>query len=270
MTSAGRAAPLVDSADVRVPARARSAPASATCRASSPPTAWRWVKLNTNELPLPRRRGVRRRGRGRRRRSTATRARRRSHCAARWPRTTAVEPAQVAVGNGADALIDDCLRAFCEPGTTVVLTDPTYSLLPVAARLHGARPQAVAAATATAASRTSSPRRTAPLRFVVNPNTPTGTWIEPDAAGRDSRRRRGRGRHRRGVLRLRAAVVPSRCWPATPAGWCCAPSRSRTRWPGCASATRSASADLIADLRAVGESYPVDRCAIAGALSRAR
>src|ERR1700676_4426143 len=48
-----------------------------------------------------------------------------------------VDASQVIVGNGADALINDCLRAFCEPGTTVVLTAPTYSLLRLAARLHG-------------------------------------------------------------------------------------------------------------------------------------
>ena len=42
------------------------------------------------------------------------------------------------VGNGADQVLESCFRAFVDPGDTVVLTRPTYSLLPVLARLGGA------------------------------------------------------------------------------------------------------------------------------------
>ena len=42
------------------------------------------------------------------------------------------------VGNGADQVLESCFRAFADPGDTVVLTRPTYSLLPVLARLGGA------------------------------------------------------------------------------------------------------------------------------------
>src|ERR1019366_6400050 len=82
-------------------------------------------------------------------------------------------------GNGADALINDCLRAFCEPGTSVLLTRPTYSLLAVAARIHGLGTHVVAmgADGSLAHAFTTTP---APLRVLVNPNTPTGTWIEPE------------------------------------------------------------------------------------------
>ncbi len=224
-----------------------------------------WVKLNTNESPWPPAPGV---------------ARAVSAAASslnRYPSPTAeplrsalaahhgVDPAQVVVGNGADALINDCIRAFCEPGSAIVVTDPTYSLLPVAARLHGVdtRPVPIADDGVLGAEFASFD---APLRFLVNPNTPTGTWIEPEAltvALADAG----------GVVVVDEAYcdfAPRSCVPLLPAhpNWLVLRTFSKSHaLAGLRVGYAVGAAELVADLAAVGESYPVDRCAVAGALA---
>jgi histidinol-phosphate aminotransferase len=176
-----------------------------------------------------------------------------------------VEPAQVVLGNGADALINDCVRAFCEPGATVVITDPTYSLLPVAARLHGVATHAVALDDEGGAGE-EFVRAGGPLRFLVNPNTPTGTWREPerleaDLAGAE------------GVVVIDEAYcdfAPRSCIPllAEHPNWLILRTFSKSHaLAGLRVGYAVGAAELIADLAAVGESYPVDRCAVAGALA---
>ena len=224
-----------------------------------------WVKLNTNESPLP----------------PSPRVAAAVSAAAttlnRYPNPDAeplrsalaehhgVEPAQVVVGNGADALINDCLRAFCEPGAIVLLTEPTYSLLPVAAQLHGARAQAVAVG---GDGRLPDEFATtdAPLRFIVNPNTPTGTWWEPEQLARDLERAPG-------VVVVDEAYcdfAPRSCIPllADHPAWVVLRTFSKSyALAGLRVGYAVGDAALIADLSAVGESYPVDRCAVAGALA---
>ncbi len=224
-----------------------------------------WVKLNTNESPL---------------RPSPRVAAAVSAAAAelnRYPNPQAeplrtalaahhgVEPSQVVVGNGADALITDCIRAFCEPGETVLLTDPTYSLLPVAAQLHGVHVQSL---TLDEEDRLPGAfaRTDAPLRFVVNPNTPTGTWSEPARLARDLDRAPG-------------VVVVDEAYADFAPGSCVPELAGRPSWIVLRTFSKSyalaglrvgyavGAADLIADLAAVGESYPVDRCAVAGALA---
>ncbi len=223
------------------------------------------VKLNTNESALPPSPGV----------AAAVSAA--ASTLNRYPHPDAeplrsalaahhgVAPAQVVVGNGADALINDCMRAFCEPGATVLLTDPTYSLLPVAAQLHGVRTQAVAL---DGDGRVPGEFATtdAPLRFIVNPNTPTGTWYEPEHMARDLERSPG-------VLVIDEAYcdfAPGSCIPLLAAhpSWLVLRTFSKSyALAGLRVGYAVGDAALIADLSAVGESYPVDRCAVAGALA---
>lgn len=174
-----------------------------------------------------------------------------------------VEPDQVALGNGADGLIDAAFRAFCEPGSTVVLTDPTYSLLPVVARLHGVRPRVVSLGEG---GELPAELATAPgsLRFLVNPNSPTGTWIAPALLAE-------RLAGTQGVVVIDEAYcdfAPASFIPLL---------REHPSWLVLRTFSKSyalaglrvgyavGSAELVRDLQAVGESYPVDRCAIAGA-----
>lgn len=230
-----------------------------------PPDGEGWIKLNTNESPLPPSPRV----------SPAVAA-----AAAelnRYPSPTGeplrsaiaahhgVDADNVVVGNGADGLIDAAFRAFCDPGSEVLLTDPTYSLLAVVATLHGVSARAVPLE-ADGAVTPGFATAAAPLRFVVNPNTPTGTWIEPgdlsDQLGAAP-----------GVVVIDEAYcdfAPASCIPvlAGHPSWLVLRTFSKSyALAGLRVGYMVGSAELVADLQAVGESYPVDRCAIAGALA---
>ena len=230
-----------------------------------PPDGASWVKLNTNESPLapsPR---------------VAAAVTAAAAALNRYPSPQAeplrsalathhgVEPGQVVVGNGADALINDCLRAFCEPGSTVLLTDPTYSLLPVAARLHGVQPQTIPFD-----GDGRLPAQflidDAPLRFIVNPNTPTGTWFEPGQLAVELARCGG-------VVVIDEAYcdfAPRSCIPllAAQRNWIVLRTFSKSyALAGLRVGYAVGDADVISDLAAVGDSYAVDRSAVAGALA---
>jgi histidinol-phosphate aminotransferase len=228
-----------------------------------PPDGEGWIKLNTNESPYPPSPHV----------ATAIGAAARD--LNRYPDPAGeplraalaahhgVEPAQVAVGNGADGLIDACLRAFCEPGSTVSLTDPTYSLLPVAARIHGVVPHPTALLPGGDVSDEFAAVE-APLRFIVNPNTPTGTWVDPDHL----EQRLGNAT---GVVVIDEAYcdfAPRSCLPllGRHPNWLVLRTFSKSyALAGLRVGYAVGAADLIDDVRAVGESYPIGRCAIAGA-----
>jgi histidinol-phosphate aminotransferase len=224
-----------------------------------------WLKLNSNESPLPPSPMV------------AAAVARAAADLARYPSPVAeplrsalahlhgVEPEQVFVANGADQVLDCCFRAFASPGDAVVRTEPGYSLLPVLAALFSIRDDPV-----TLEPDGSLPAefaiRQAVLRVVVNPNSPTGLWIEPAILEAQVR---GAG----GVVALDEAYcdfAPASCVPilAAHSNWLVIRTLSKSHAlaglrVGYALGDRS----LIADLNAVRDSYPVDRCAIAGAIA---
>ncbi|HVS44707.1 MAG TPA: histidinol-phosphate transaminase [Candidatus Dormibacteraeota bacterium] len=169
----------------------------------------------------------------------------------------------VFVANGADQVIDCLFRAYCEPGDRAVWPVPTYSLFPVLARLFGVETLEIPlgadlglpAAVGTADGR---------LRFVVNPNAPTGVWTTPDM--------------------LEELLDPAPGVVAIDEAYCdfapasCLPLLERhPRWlvlrtfskgyalAGLRVGYAVGHPELIADLLAVKDSYPVDRCALAGA-----
>ena len=72
----------------------------------------------------------------------------------------------VVVGAGADDLILLVGQAFLGPGTSAAIDAPTYALYRIATTLHGA--EAV------------GHEDDADLRWICNPNNPTGTWVEPE------------------------------------------------------------------------------------------
>ena len=139
-----------------------------------PPDRDGWVKLNTNESPLgpsPRVLEAIRNALTDELRlyPSPTGAPARSAIAAHF----GVEPARVIVGNGGDEMIELCFRAFAGAGDTVAYPTPTYPLFDPLCRVHEARvsthptevpwqlPHGLAA-------------DPAPLKFIVNPNSPTG------------------------------------------------------------------------------------------------
>jgi histidinol-phosphate aminotransferase len=141
-----------------------------------PPDGEDWVKLNTNESPLPPSSRVTEAIK-----AAAGESLRLYPSPSAAPARRAIskhfglDPAQVTVGNGADDLIEMCFRAFAGAGDKVAYPTPSYPLFEPLCRLHEAIPSPHKSAEAW----TWSPDLVddpAPLKFLVNPNSPTGTW----------------------------------------------------------------------------------------------
>jgi histidinol-phosphate aminotransferase len=141
-----------------------------------PPDGEDWVKLNTNESPLPPSPKVieairAAAGDSLRLYPNPTAAPARAAIASHFD----LQPSQVTLGNGADELIEMCFRAFAGKGDHVAYPTPTYPLFEPLCRIH----ETVPSPHATAEGWTWTDELAedhAPLKFVVNPNSPTGTW----------------------------------------------------------------------------------------------
>src|ERR1700694_941630 len=135
-----------------------------------------WVKLNTNDSPLPPSPRVieaieAATGDSLRLYPSPTGAPARAAIAAHLD----LDPSQVALGNGGDELIEMCFRAFAGKGDHVAYPTPTYSLFEPLCRIH----EAVSAPHPSAEGWAWTEELAgdhAPLKFLVNPNSPTGTW----------------------------------------------------------------------------------------------
>jgi histidinol-phosphate aminotransferase len=135
-----------------------------------------WVKLNTNESPLPPSPKVieaikAAAGDSLRLYPSPTGAPARAAVARRFD----LQPSQVAMGNGGDELIEMSFRAFVGKGDHVAYPTPTYSLFEPLCAIH----EAVAVPYPSAEGWTWAEGLAedhAPLKFLVNPNSPTGTW----------------------------------------------------------------------------------------------
>jgi histidinol-phosphate aminotransferase len=141
-----------------------------------PPDGEDWVKLNTNESPLPPSPRVieairAAAGDSLRLYPSPTAGPARAAIAAHFD----LQPSQVALGNGADELIEMCFRAFAGKGDQVAYPTPTYPLFEPLCRIHEAVPAPHATAEGWKWTDELADDR-APLKFIVNPNSPTGTW----------------------------------------------------------------------------------------------
>jgi histidinol-phosphate aminotransferase len=141
-----------------------------------PPDSEDWVKLNTNESPLPPSPRVVEAIRAAANDSlrlypSPTGASARRAIAKHFH----LDPAQVALGNGGDELIEMCFRAFVGKADRVAYPTPTYPLFEPLCRIHEVvpSPQPSAEAFTWSSDLVDDP---APLKFLVNPNSPTGTW----------------------------------------------------------------------------------------------
>ena len=141
-----------------------------------PPDGEDWVKLNTNESPYPPSPRV----------IEALRAAigdslrlypapMADPAAAALAAGHGLDPSWVRLGNGEDELIAMCFRAFASAGDRVAFTWPTYPLLEPLCGIHEAvpSPHPLGPGWALPDSFAADP---APLKFLVNPNSPTGTW----------------------------------------------------------------------------------------------
>jgi histidinol-phosphate aminotransferase len=141
-----------------------------------PPDGEGWVKLNTNESPLPPSPRVIEAIKAAADESlrlypSPTAARARQAIAKHF----GLDVTQVTLGNGGDELIEMAMRAFVDAGDAVAYPTPTYPLLEPLCRLHEAVPSPHPSNEMFTWS-TELMEDPAPLKFLVNPNSPTGTW----------------------------------------------------------------------------------------------
>jgi histidinol-phosphate aminotransferase len=145
-----------------------------------PPDGEDWVKLNTNESPYPPSPRV----------LEALQAAigdslrlypapMADDAAAALAAAHGLDPAWVRLGNGEDELIAMCFRAFAGAGDRVAFTWPTYPLLEPLCGIHEveAAPHPLGPGWSLPAGFAADPAR---LKFLVNPNSPTGTWYGRD------------------------------------------------------------------------------------------
>jgi histidinol-phosphate aminotransferase len=229
-----------------------------------PPDGEGWVKLNTNEAPLPPSPRV----------IEAIRAAT-DESLRLYPSPTAaparkaiakhfsLDVAQVTLGNGGDELIEMSMRAFVGAGDTVAYPTPTYPLLEPLCRLHEAVPSPHPSNEMFTWS-TELMEDPAPLKFLVNPNSPTGTWHGARSVERAVRRSKG-------VVVLDEAYVDFAFESQVGLLAKCdnliilrTMSKSYAL-AGMRIGFALASPDLIADLDAVKDSYNMDRLAIVAA-----
>ncbi|MEO8480134.1 MAG: aminotransferase class I/II-fold pyridoxal phosphate-dependent enzyme [Gemmatimonadota bacterium] len=110
-----------------------------------------------------------------------------------YPTTTAIEaglaleydvdPARVMIGAGSDDLLERAMRCLLSPGSEVILTDPTFEMLPRYATLNGASTRSVPwldAAVPTQHIIEAATPATA-IIAIVTPNNPTGTTASTSA-----------------------------------------------------------------------------------------
>jgi histidinol-phosphate aminotransferase len=229
-----------------------------------PPDGEDWVKLNTNESPLPPSpkvlEAIRQATDGSLRfYPSATSAPARAAIARRH----GLQPEQVALGNGADELIEMCFRAFVGAGDRVAYCSPTYPVLEPLCKMH----DAVAASHPADEGWTwndSFVYDPAPLKFIVNPNSPTGTWVDERTVERAIELSRG-------VVVLDEAYVdfaPSSCLGLLSGHRNLLILRTMSKsyaLAGMRIGFAFGGAELIAALDAVKDSYNLDRLAIAAA-----
>ncbi len=231
-----------------------------------PPDAEGWVKLNTNESPLPPSPRVieairEAAGETLRLYPSPTAAPARQAIARRFGLSTN----QVTVGNGGDELIEMCFRAFVSAGDRVAFPTPTYPLFEPLCRIYE-----VEASTHPTEEFAELPASLAPdpapLKFIVNPNSPTGALFGPadvEAAVATSS----------GVVVIDEAYVdfaPRSCLPLLERHDNVVLLRTFSKSYGLAGMRIGFAlgpAEVIATLDSVKESYNVDRLAIVAAVA---
>ncbi|MDP1889455.1 MAG: histidinol-phosphate transaminase [Gemmatimonadaceae bacterium] len=95
-----------------------------------------------------------------------------------------VAPSEVAAGCGSDDLIDAAFRAVAEPGAVLAYPTPSFSMVPIFARLNGLQPVAVPLTRDGAADADAMIATGARIIYLCSPNNPTGTVTPADVVRR--------------------------------------------------------------------------------------
>jgi histidinol-phosphate aminotransferase len=85
-----------------------------------------------------------------------------------------VKPDQLVTGCGSDDVIDSAVRAFAEPGERLAFSDPTFSMIPVFAKVNGLLPTPVRFAPSGDIDPDALLATDARIIYICSPNNPTG------------------------------------------------------------------------------------------------
>jgi len=86
-----------------------------------------------------------------------------------------VRPNEVVTGCGSDDVIDSAIRAFAEPGESLAFSDPTFSMIPVFAKVNGVVPVPVPFTSSLDIDADALLATNARVIYICSPNNPTGT-----------------------------------------------------------------------------------------------
>ncbi len=91
-----------------------------------------------------------------------------------------VEPEMIVTGCGSDDVLDSAIRAFAEPGTRIMMPEPSFPMIPIFARMNGLElgftPLTVNFDVSVESITEGDPR----VIYICSPNNPTGT-VAPHA-----------------------------------------------------------------------------------------
>ncbi|HET9634806.1 MAG TPA: histidinol-phosphate transaminase [Gemmatimonadaceae bacterium] len=80
----------------------------------------------------------------------------------------------IACGCGSDDVLDSAIRAFAQPGATLSLPDPSFSMIPVFARANGLVPVAIPLTGSFDVDVDAMLKTRARITYLCSPNNPTG------------------------------------------------------------------------------------------------
>ena len=86
-----------------------------------------------------------------------------------------VQPNELVTGCGSDDVIDSAVRAFAEPGEKLAFSDPTFSMIPVFAKVNGLVPTPVAFTSSGDIDADALLATNARVIYICSPNNPTGS-----------------------------------------------------------------------------------------------
>ena len=92
-----------------------------------------------------------------------------------------VRPDQIVMGCGSDDVIDSAVRAFAEPGESLAYSDPTFSMIPVFAKVNGVIPVPIPFTPSLDIDPDALLATRARIIYVCSPNNPTGVAPSRDA-----------------------------------------------------------------------------------------
>ena len=92
-----------------------------------------------------------------------------------------VRPDQIVMGCGSDDVIDSAVRAFAEPGESLAYSDPTFSMIPVFAKVNGVIPVPISFTPSLDIDPDALLATGARIIYICSPNNPTGVAPSHDA-----------------------------------------------------------------------------------------